>query len=273
MEFPDDDTLFSAFAAPPPPAWHDPLNTTAASFAPITTAVSNVVQPPAPFGSMGHECLASVAFSTQIDPESRRRVDEAFRGSTVASSGTIPSPPAGLVHYYQAFSADYSGVASAASAAALPRPKYDRLFEEALPRAVVQPVQRRRPGFQGRYFDEPAAEVKPGVLSEELRKQLGIGPNDPPPYLNRMRSHGYPPGYRGDPSAQADGPDNSQLRFITDAPNRPTGTTSPSATSATQVPLVDFPGINVPPPVGADPMIWGWRGPIAPPALRSLPSS
>ncbi|XP_057503935.1 uncharacterized protein LOC130787564 isoform X2 [Actinidia eriantha] len=39
--------------------------------------------------------------------------------------------------------------------------------------------------------------LKPGVLDAETQKLLGLGELDPPPWLNRMREIGYPPGYLG----------------------------------------------------------------------------
>nr|GFC79080.1 zinc finger CCHC domain-containing protein 8-like [Tanacetum cinerariifolium] len=37
--------------------------------------------------------------------------------------------------------------------------------------------------------------LRPGVLDPETRKLLGLAEADPPPWLNRMREMGYPPGY------------------------------------------------------------------------------
>nr|GEU63638.1 hypothetical protein [Tanacetum cinerariifolium] len=39
--------------------------------------------------------------------------------------------------------------------------------------------------------------LKPGSLDPETQKLLGIGEFDPPPWLNKMRELGYPPGYLG----------------------------------------------------------------------------
>ncbi len=53
-----------------------------------------------------------------------------------------------------------------------------------------------------RYFLQTAAgdaevsDLEPGVLSQELQAALGLDPEDPPPWLHRMRQMGYPPGYR-----------------------------------------------------------------------------
>lgn len=35
----------------------------------------------------------------------------------------------------------------------------------------------------------------PGVISDKLREALGIGKDQLPPYIYRMRSIGYPPGW------------------------------------------------------------------------------
>lgn len=55
------------------------------------------------------------------------------------------------------------------------------------------------PRLPTRYYqDTPAGKydgLKPGVLDSKTQKLLGIGEFDPPPWLNRMREMGYPPGY------------------------------------------------------------------------------
>ena len=280
----DDNALFAAFDAPSAPAWAPPkalkpassaspplLNDGPAEKPADKTAVesASAISVPVPFNSMERECLATVSFSSHIDPVSRRRIEEAFRSATVAHTEELSLPQAEVVHYFQAFTADYTGAASATAAAALPRPKYDRLCEEALPRAAKSAAPRRRQqGFQGRYYDAPAPESKPGVLSAELRRQLGIGPNDPPPYLSRMLRQGFPPGYLGDPAAAGDAGSPTQLQFIADAMGggESLAPTTPAPGASRHVPLVNIPGLNVPPPPTADPVMWGWRGPIAPPA-------
>ena len=45
-------------------------------------------------------------------------------------------------------------------------------------------------------LEEEFGDVKPGQLSEALRSAMGLGKRDPPPWLNRMREMGIPPGYR-----------------------------------------------------------------------------
>ena len=140
----------------------------------------------------------------------------------------------------------------------MPRPQYDLLFEEPLPRAAVSAQRSRRPGgFSGRYFDAPEETSTPGVLSAELRALLGMGPHDPPPYLRRMQQMGYPPGYVGVPGS-AEGElkwhaDPVDPGLVDDERGR--------AGDSRAVPLFEFPGINAPPPPGADPAAWNWRGP------------
>ncbi|KAL9252157.1 Zinc finger CCHC domain-containing protein [Drosera capensis] len=57
----------------------------------------------------------------------------------------------------------------------------------------------RGPQLITRYYQSsPAGKydgLKPGVLSPETRTLLGLEELDPPPWLNRMRVLGYPPGY------------------------------------------------------------------------------
>ena len=38
--------------------------------------------------------------------------------------------------------------------------------------------------------------LQPGQLSDETREALGLGPLDPPPWLDKMRQLGYPPMYK-----------------------------------------------------------------------------
>jgi len=51
------------------------------------------------------------------------------------------------------------------------------------------------------YADEPSIDkaliksFKPGVLSQDLKKALGMKSEDEPPFYSSMRIHGYPPAY------------------------------------------------------------------------------
>ena len=150
------------------------------------------------------ERLASISYA-RLSHRDRETLERLLSASVTDEEASAES--AGAVHYFQAYCVDFLGAPSAAAAAAMPQPQYERLFDEPLPRApCAPPRQPRRPnGFQGRYFDAPEAAHAPGVLSAELRALLGIGPADPPPYLRRMRELGYPPGYVGVTPSSADG--------------------------------------------------------------------
>ena len=268
-----DDGLFAGFEPEAKRPRQAAVGPTHREAAPVAAVQRGALGLPPPFASMQNECVASVLYSEHIDAESRQRLERVFRESTVAPLPPGAAPPTnaapaavaeGAVHYFQAFSADYAGAASAAAAAATPSPAYDRLLETPFPHdaPTERPRGNRRPkGFQGRYFDAPtSSSARPGMLSAELRAQLGIGPNDPPPFLARMQALGYPPGYMGDPNAPAD--EVGELEFFTAA----SGAGAAGEPPGSHVPLVDFPGLNVPPPAGADPRMWGWRGPVVRPA-------
>lgn len=103
----------------------------------------------------------------------------------------------------------------------------------------------------GKYDD-----LRPGVLSDETRKALGLGELDPPPWLNRMRDIGYPPGYLdADIEDQPSGitifgdepyKDESEEGEILDA----------SYAEASRKKTVKFPGLNAPIPENADERLW-----------------
>jgi hypothetical protein len=202
----------------------------------------------------------------------------------------------------ESYAADYAGATSAAAAAAYPRPAYDLTEAPPLPMAeggaaVATPTSvgqrgggggrgggrgsgRGRPAvsFHGRYFDAPPSAVNPGALSAELRSLLGMREGDPPPYLQRMRMLGYPPGYLGGPNAAAheDAPlemhqqngHADQRRCMDpdrDAVRQGGGggggghALAQRQRATTVLPTVEFPGLNAPPPPGADLELLGWR--------------
>ena len=119
--------------------------------------------------------------------------------------------------------------------------------------------------YSGRYFDtmDDEAPIRPGELSASLRALLGMqSPYDPPPYLIRMQQLGYPPGYLGDPNAHKRGGGGeaeaeAPLRLYEQQPPPPP--LPPAERDALpSLPTVDFPGLNVPPPPGADLAAWNW---------------
>ncbi|KAE8710338.1 putative Gamete-expressed 3 [Hibiscus syriacus] len=104
---------------------------------------------------------------------------------------------------------------------------------------------------QGGKYDD----LKPGVLGAETRELLGLGEFDPPPWLNRMREIGYPPGYlvpedEDEPSritiyadAETDGHEDGEIAEMVQPEPRMKMT-------------VEFPGINASIPAEADEKLW-----------------
>ncbi|KAK2663075.1 hypothetical protein Ddye_001649 [Dipteronia dyeriana] len=104
--------------------------------------------------------------------------------------------------------------------------------------------------------------LRPGTLGAETRQLLGLGELDPPPWLNRMRELGYPPGYLD--------PDNEdQPSGITIYAEREVKEeqedgeiieTNPPSEPQRKM-TVEFPGINSPIPENADDRLWA-AGPL-----------
>ncbi|XP_028088926.1 uncharacterized protein LOC114289398 isoform X2 [Camellia sinensis] len=122
-----------------------------------------------------------------------------------------------------------------------------------------------------RYYQNSAGGkydgLRPGVLDAETRKLLGLGELDPPPWLNRMRQMGYPPGYL-DPEVEEQ-EQRSGITIFTDEGNKEEKEDDgeigkilekvypnlPRKMSA------EFPGINAPIPENADERRWTTAGP------------
>ena len=85
-----------------------------------------------------------------------------------------------------------------------------------------------------------------------------VSPYDPPPYLARMQQLGYPPGHLGDPAAPE--AEEAPLQMY-EGGRAPPANPSSNAPARVAVPLVDFPGVNVPPPPGANLAAWNWPPP------------
>ncbi|XP_042418943.1 uncharacterized protein LOC122007197 isoform X1 [Zingiber officinale] len=103
-------------------------------------------------------------------------------------------------------------------------------------------------------FDDLCA----GVLGSATRECLGIGENDPPPWLHRMREIGYPPGYL-DEDADVDQP--SGITIFANETNQEFEDGELPERSDPEPPRkkmsVAFPGINAPVPDNADSRRWG----------------
>ncbi|CAH9102173.1 unnamed protein product [Cuscuta epithymum] len=100
--------------------------------------------------------------------------------------------------------------------------------------------------------------LRPGVLDFETRRLLGLKELDPPPWLNRMREMGYPPGY-----LDADGEDMpSGITIFADEELVVEETEEgeiPDMTHPdppTKKMSVEFPGVNAPIPKDADNWLW-----------------
>ncbi|GAB2280122.1 hypothetical protein Dimus_014759 [Dionaea muscipula] len=111
------------------------------------------------------------------------------------------------------------------------------------------------PRILTRYYQNSAGckydGLKPGVLSPETRKLLGLEELDPPPWLNRMRELGYPPGYLD--SEEEDQPSGIMIfgdEIIEDAVGRGNGKSEDPKCCKKM--SVDFPGLNAPVPENAD---------------------
>ncbi|XP_063937481.1 uncharacterized protein LOC108196025 [Daucus carota subsp. sativus] len=99
--------------------------------------------------------------------------------------------------------------------------------------------------------------LRPGVLDVETRKLLGLGELDPPPWLNRMREIGYPPGYL-DPE-EKDQPSGITIFAEEEESKDDTEDGEILDTDSQELPKkksVEFPGINGPIPGNADEKHW-----------------
>ncbi|MCD7446650.1 hypothetical protein HAX54_013325 [Datura stramonium] len=108
------------------------------------------------------------------------------------------------------------------------------------------------------YQDSPRGKydgLRPGALDSETRKLLGLGELDPPPWINRMRELGYPPGY-----LEEDEDLPSGITIFADEEN--TEETEEGEILDKSFPKpprkmsVDFPGVNAPIPEHADERRW-----------------
>ncbi|KAJ1397452.1 Zinc finger, CCHC-type [Sesbania bispinosa] len=108
------------------------------------------------------------------------------------------------------------------------------------------------------YQNAPAGKyegLRPGVLDDATRQLLGLGELDPPPWLNRMREIGYPPGY-------LDVDDEDQPSGITIYTDREIAEQEDGEIMEVDHPkpkrkmTVEFPGINSPIPENADERLW-----------------
>ncbi|KAF8399188.1 hypothetical protein HHK36_015053 [Tetracentron sinense] len=98
--------------------------------------------------------------------------------------------------------------------------------------------------------------LRPGALCAETRQLLGLGELDPPPWLNRMREIGYPPGYLvpnddDQPSGIIIYADEEIKEEQEDGEIFETGNPDQQKKMC-----VEFPGVNAPIPENADQRRW-----------------
>ncbi|KAF3443923.1 hypothetical protein FNV43_RR13613 [Rhamnella rubrinervis] len=109
------------------------------------------------------------------------------------------------------------------------------------------------------YQNSPAGKydgLRPGALDSETRKLLGIGELDPPPWLNRMREIGYPPGYL-DPD-EVDRPSGITIFDDEEIKEQEDGEIieQEHPESPQRKMTVEFPGVNAPIPANANEERW-----------------
>lgn len=95
-----------------------------------------------------------------------------------------------------------------------------------------------------RYYDSRSTDnIKPGVISAELREALNIPENDLPIWIYRMRALGYPPGWLKKAIVDTDD------IFDTDESNK-RKSPSPTDVQYDHSKLIEYPGFNSPMPQG-----------------------
>ncbi|KAL6139975.1 hypothetical protein ACLB2K_058276 [Fragaria x ananassa] len=144
-----------------------------------------------------------------------------------------------------------------------PKPRDHVAVNKARKQLKIKKNQTPNSRNSTRYYqNSPAGKydgLRPGALEAETRKLLGLGELDPPPWLNRMREIGYPPGYldvddEDQPSGiiiygveETKGEQEDGEIIETDLPEPP---------EPRRKMTVGFPGVNAPIPENADERRW-----------------
>uniref|UniRef100_A0A803KV83 PSP proline-rich domain-containing protein n=1 Tax=Chenopodium quinoa TaxID=63459 RepID=A0A803KV83_CHEQI len=145
------------------------------------------------------------------------------------------------------------------------KPRDNAAVNSARKQFLSKKNQNGRPRVQTRYYQESAGGkfegLKPGALSAETKKLLGLGELDPPPWLNRMREIGYPPGYIDED--EEDQPSGISIFGDEETQNLDGKNDLQLDVGKSQKKfIVDFPGINAVIPENADQM--KWAAPVIP---------
>ncbi|KAG4911853.1 hypothetical protein JHK85_053142 [Glycine max] len=155
-----------------------------------------------------------------------------------------------------------------------PRPRDNIAVNNARDKLKSRRNQNSSSRHPTRYYqNSPAGKydgLRPGSLDDATRKLLGLRELDPPPWLNRMRELGYPPGY-----LDVDNEDQpSGITIFTDseiADQEDGEIMEANASKPKRKKTVKFPGINAPIPEKADERLWGTRaGPSSSDISRNL---
>ncbi|KAL6604799.1 hypothetical protein ACP70R_042743 [Stipagrostis hirtigluma subsp. patula] len=143
-----------------------------------------------------------------------------------------------------------------------PKPRDNVAISNARKQHNLKRNQSNGNRVQNRYYQKTPGkfdDLRAGVLGPETRECLGIGENDPPPWLHRMRELGYPPGYL-DVVDDEDKPSgitifgDAEVKLEYEEGELPEqGEPSPPRKRMT----VEFPGINAPIPENGDRWLWG----------------
>ncbi|CAN8232975.1 unnamed protein product [Cochlearia groenlandica] len=118
------------------------------------------------------------------------------------------------------------------------------------------------PRLPSRYHSKPQSGkydgLKPGTLDTETRQLLNLGELDPPPWLNRMREIGYPPGYLAPEDDLSGitifGEELDPLEGIESEDGEILEKANPPEPQMKMT--VEFPGFNAPLPENADEWLW-----------------
>ncbi|XP_051117637.1 uncharacterized protein LOC127242217 [Andrographis paniculata] len=148
-----------------------------------------------------------------------------------------------------------------------PKPRNNAAVNNARKLHKSRRTQQANSHNTTRYYQSPKVGkydgLIPGVLHAETREALGIGKLDPPPWLNRMRELGYPPGYLVVEVNEEDQPSGLTIFGEEDTKEEgeegeilDVGLPKPSKMS------VKFPGINAPIPENADERLWASPSPF-----------
>ncbi|KAF2313749.1 hypothetical protein GH714_013138 [Hevea brasiliensis] len=141
-----------------------------------------------------------------------------------------------------------------------PKPRDNAAVNNARKQHKSKRNQNSGPRNSARYYQNSSGGkydgLKPGALGAETRQLLGLGELDPPPWLNRMRELGYPPGYldpddEDQPSGITIFADEDVKEEQEDGEIIETDCPDPPKKMA-----VEFPGINAPIPENADERLW-----------------